>query len=84
MYFIFTTTLLEIPIIIGFDNTIVVLTYLAQNNVMFESLCFQTVYIIHVLSAKLGFLIYIPAITNIYIICMASFVLLVVITTSFT
>ena len=61
-YFIFTTTLSEIPILIGFENTNRILYYIAFNNFMFENLCFQTVYLIDTLSAKLGFSIYIPAI----------------------
>jgi hypothetical protein len=33
---------------------------------MFETLCFQTVYLLDFLSAKLGFPLYIPAIINIF------------------
>jgi len=56
----------KVKILIGFENTIVVLLYLADNNFLFESLCFQTVYILDALSAKLGFSIYIPAVVNIF------------------
>ena len=64
-YLIFTTTLAEIPILIGFNNTKVVLIYLIQNDVLFANLCFQTVIILDILSSKLGFPIYIPAFINI-------------------
>jgi hypothetical protein len=64
-YLIFTTTLAEIPILIGFKNTKVVLIYLIQNDVLFANLCFQTVIILDLLSSKLGFPIYIPAFINI-------------------
>ena len=64
-YLIFTTTLAEIPILIGFNNTKVVLIYLIQNDVLFANLCFQTVVILDILSSKLGFPIYIPAFINI-------------------
>lgn len=64
-YLIFTTTLAEIPILIGFNNTKVVLIYLIQNDVFFANLCFQTVVILDILSSKLGFPIYIPAFINI-------------------
>nr|WPV72381.1 hypothetical protein orf145 [Navicula sp.]WPV72418.1 hypothetical protein orf145 [Navicula sp.] len=65
-YLIFTTTLSEITIIIGFENTKIVLKYLLENPVLFTNLCFQTVYILDILSAKLGFSIYIPAIINVF------------------
>ena len=65
-YFIFTTSLSGTTILIGFENTEVILNYLLNNTVFFESLCFQTVYILDALSAKLGFSIYIPAIINIF------------------
>ena len=64
-YLIFTTTLAEIPILIGFNNTKVVLIYLIQNDVLFANLCFQTVIILDILSSKLGFPVYIPAFINI-------------------
>ena len=64
-YFIFTTTLAEIPILIGFNHTKVVLIYLIQNDVLFANLCFQTVVILDIFSSKLGFPIYIPAFINI-------------------
>lgn len=59
-YLIFTTTLAEIPILIGFHNTKIVLIYLIQNDVLFANLCLQTVLLLDVLSSKLGFTIYIP------------------------
>jgi hypothetical protein len=61
-YLIFTTSLSEITILIGFENTTVIINYLLDNNFLFENLCFQTVYILDALSAKLGFSIYIPAV----------------------
>ena len=64
-YLIFTTTLAEIPILIGFNHTKAVLIYLIQNDVLFANLCFQTVVILDLLSSKLGFPIYIPALVNI-------------------
>jgi hypothetical protein len=64
-YFIFTTSLSGTTILIGFENTEVIINYLLNNNVMFENLCFQTVYIVDFLSAKVGFPLYIPAIINI-------------------
>lgn len=65
-YFIFTTSLSETTILIGFENTKVIINYLLRNDVMFENLCFQTVYMLDLLSAKLGFPLYIPAIINIF------------------
>jgi hypothetical protein len=64
-YIIFSTSLAEIKILIGFNNTEVVINYLLDNKIMFESLCFQTVLLVHALSAKLGFSLYIPAFVNI-------------------
>jgi hypothetical protein len=65
-YLIFTTSLAEITILIGFENTTVIINYLLDNNFLFESLCFQTVFILNALSAKIGFSIYIPAVVNIF------------------
>ena len=65
-YLIFTTSLSEITILIGFENTTVIINYLLDNNFLFENLCFQTVYILDALSTKLGFSIYIPAVVNIF------------------
>jgi hypothetical protein len=65
-YIIFTTSLSEITILIGFDNTKIIINYLLENTFLFENLCFQTVYILDALSAKLGFSIYIPAAVNIF------------------
>ena len=59
-YLICTTTLAEIPILIGFNHTKLVFIYLIQNDILFANLCFQTVVILDVLSSKLGFPIYIP------------------------
>ena len=64
-YLIFTTTLAEIPILVGFENTKIILIYLIQNDVLFANLCFQTVVLLDILSSKLGFPIYIPAFINI-------------------
>ena len=63
-YLIFTTTLSEIPILIGPEHTKLILIYLIQNDVLFANLCFQTVVILDILSRKLGFPIYIPAFIN--------------------
>ena len=65
-YFIFTTSLFGTTILIGFENTEVIINYLLNNNVIFENLCFQTVYMLDFLSAKVGFPLYIPAIINIF------------------
>lgn len=65
-YLIFSTSLYNITILIGFENTEVIINYLLDNTVFFESLCFQTVYILDALSSKLGFSIYIPSIINIF------------------
>jgi hypothetical protein len=59
-YLIFTITLAEIQILIGFDHTPIVIIYLMDNDVLFPNLCYQTVCILDVLSSKLGFPIYIP------------------------
>ncbi len=48
------------PIIIGPGYTENLLTYLVNNDLLFEGLCFQTVYILNEISLKLGCLIYIP------------------------
>jgi len=64
-YLIFTTSLYEVTILIGFENTTLIINYLLDNHFLFENLCFQTVYILDDLSAKLGVSIYIPAIINI-------------------
>jgi len=63
-YLIFTTTLAEIPILIGPEHTKLILIYLIQKDVLFANLCFQTVVILDILSRKLGFPIYIPAFIN--------------------
>ena len=65
-YSIFTTSLSGTVILIGFENTEVLVNYMLNNNVMFENLCFQTVYILDFLSAKIGFPLYIPTIINIF------------------
>lgn len=65
-YLIFTTSLAEITILIGFENTPIIINYLLDNNFLFENLCFQTVYILDALSSKLGFSIYIPAVVNVF------------------
>ena len=65
-YFIFTTSLSEKTIVIGFENTKVIINYLQNNDFMFENLCFQTVYLLDFLSDKLGFPLYLPAIVNIF------------------
>jgi hypothetical protein len=65
-YLIFTTSLSEITILIGFGHTKLVIDYLLDNHVLFANLCFQTVYILDALSAKLGFSIYISAVINIF------------------
>lgn len=65
-YLIFTTSLANTTILIGFENTQVILIYLLDNEFLFPNLCFQTVYILDALSAKLGFSIYIPAVVNVF------------------
>jgi len=45
-YLIFTTTLAEIPILIGPEHTKLILIYLIQKDVLFANLCFQTVVIL--------------------------------------
>ena len=44
-YLIFTTSLAEITILIRFENTPIIINYLLDNNFLFESLSFQTIYI---------------------------------------
>jgi len=68
-YFIFTTCLSEITILIGFENTTIIINYMLDNICMFGmfgNLCFQTVYILDILSAKVGFSLYIPVIIKIF------------------
>jgi hypothetical protein len=65
-YLIFTTSLSQITIIIGFKNTKVILNYLLENFFLFENLCFQIVYMLDALSTTLGFSIYIPTVVNIF------------------
>jgi hypothetical protein len=65
-YIIFSTSLSNITIMIGFQNTKIVLNYLLENDFIFENLCFQTVFMLDSLSTKLGFSIYIPAVVNIF------------------
>jgi hypothetical protein len=67
-YFLFTASLPGITILIGFEHTKVIVDYMHNNidSVMFETLCFQTVYILDFLSAKLGFPLYVPSIINIF------------------
>lgn len=65
-YFIFTTSLAEITIVVGFENTRTLTNYLLTNHFLFENLCFQTVYLLDSLSNKLGFSIYIPSIINVF------------------
>merc|ERR1711862_679958 len=64
-YFIFTTSLSGITILIGFENTKVIVQQIINNNFIFENLCFQIVYLLDFLSAKVGFPLHIPAIINI-------------------
>ena len=65
-YFVFSTSLSELTIIIGFQHTKVILDYLMENPFLFKNLCFQTVYLLDILSAKLGFPIRIPAVISIF------------------
>jgi len=65
-YLIFSTSLCEITIFIGFENTKTIIHYLLNNKFLFENLCFQTVYLLDMLAAKLGFSIYIPAVVNMF------------------
>jgi hypothetical protein len=68
-YLIFTISLSEVTIFIGFEQTEVVLDYLMDNRFLFENLYFQTVYLLDALSAKLGVYIYVPGIPNIFRFC---------------
>ena len=63
-YIIFTVSLVFscgiYPIIIGPVHTKEMLQTMLVSNLLFESLCFQTVFILHLLSQKLGCCIYVP------------------------
>ena len=65
-YLIFTISLSEITILIGFEQTGVVLCYLMSDSFLFESLCVQTVIILDSLSSNLGIHIWVPGIPNIF------------------
>lgn len=65
-YLIFTTSLSGTMILIGFENTEIIINYMLNNNVIFENLCFQTVYMLGLLSVKVGFPLYILAMINIF------------------
>ena len=65
-YLIFTISLSEVTILIGFENTNVIVVYLLDSDVLCKNLCFQTVFLLDALSAKLGFTIYIPNVINIF------------------
>jgi hypothetical protein len=65
-YVIFTTSLSEITILIGFEQTEVVFFYIMGNSFLFENLCLQTVIILDTLSSNLGIHIWVPGIPNIF------------------
>jgi hypothetical protein len=65
-YIIFTISLSEITIRIGFENTGVIVIYLLDSDVLCKNLCFQTVFLLDALSSKLGVSIYVPGIPNIF------------------
>jgi hypothetical protein len=65
-YLIFTISLSEITILVGFENTNVILIYLLDSDVLCKNLCLQTVFLLDALSSKLGVFIYVPGITNIF------------------
>ena len=60
-YLLFTNSLSDIPILIGGTHTKVILLYLLKNDIFLRDMCMQTIYLLDFLSAKLGFLIYIPS-----------------------
>jgi hypothetical protein len=64
-YAIFTTSLSEITILIGFEHTKYAITYMIENDLLFSNLCFQTVYLLDLVSDKIGFTIYVPSAVNI-------------------
>jgi hypothetical protein len=62
-YLIFTQCIGDLVnnyIIIGENHTYELLRLMLINDIWFENLCFQTVYLLHILSAKLNTVIYIP------------------------
>jgi hypothetical protein len=65
-YFIFTTSLSERTIFIGFEHTPPVLLYLLDNDLLFTNLCVQTTILLDMLSARVGFPIYIPTFVSIF------------------
>jgi hypothetical protein len=65
-YFIFTISLSEVPILIGFEHTRVLAEYMFTQDFIFPTLCFQTLAILNILSAKLGFPLYIPNISSLF------------------
>ena len=66
-YFIFTTTLGGTTILVGFENTEVITSYVWRNTFMFESLCYDTIFLLDILSAKLGVSLYFPSVIRIVI-----------------
>ena len=71
-YFIFTTCLsicLSVtPILIGGEHTEFLLKYMLYNpeKLVFKGLCFHTVYYLDLISYKVGFIFYFPALINIF------------------
>ena len=63
-YIIFTASLVFScginPIIIGHGHTAEILQIMIASNLLFENLCFQTVFILDSLSQKLGCCVYVP------------------------
>ena len=62
-YLIFTLCMGDLVndyIIVGENQTQELLRLILINNIWFENLCFQTVFLLHILSEKLNIIIYIP------------------------
>jgi hypothetical protein len=66
-YLIFTTCMSEVPIVIGFEHTKVLLVYLLDNQqIGFRGLCFHTVYLLDDLSKILGSVIHLPSYLSVF------------------
>jgi hypothetical protein len=61
-YAIFITCMSEVPLVIGFEHTKVLVVHLFDNDLIgFRSLCFQTIFLLDDLSRSLGVVIYVPS-----------------------
>ena len=65
-YLIFSVSLSDMHILIGYEHTEILFRYLITHRVFFSRLCFDSVYLLHLLSAFLGFPIYIPSIVGLF------------------